>query len=66
MYIVASDDGQHGLLIRDRVETYYEADINHARLYPNLDALAERGLIEKATGTNAQTGMTSLRVELKN
>jgi DNA-binding PadR family transcriptional regulator len=48
LYVVASDDGQHGLAIKDRMETYYEAEINHARLYPNLDTLAEKGLIEKS------------------
>ena len=48
LYVVASDDGQHGLAIKDRMETYYETEINHARLYPNLDALAEKGLIEKS------------------
>ena len=27
LYVVASDDGQHGLAIKDRMETYYEAEI---------------------------------------
>jgi len=48
LYTIASDDGQHGLAIKDKMETYYQTDINHARLYPNLDALAEKGLIEKS------------------
>ena len=48
LYTIAGDDGQHGLAIKDRIETYYEAEINHGRLYPNLDALAEKGLIEKS------------------
>ena len=26
---------------------YYEGDINHGRLYPNLDTLIEHGLMEK-------------------
>jgi len=47
LYTIADDDG-HGLAIKDKVEAYYEAEINHARLYPNLDALAEKGLIEKS------------------
>jgi len=48
LYVIASDDGQHGLAIKDDMETYYEAEINHGRLYPNLDALIEKGLIEKS------------------
>jgi len=38
---------RHGLLIKDRTEDYYESEIQHGRLYPNLDTLAEKGLIEK-------------------
>jgi DNA-binding PadR family transcriptional regulator len=30
-----------------RAEAYYEPGINHGRLYPNLDTLVEKGLIEK-------------------
>ena len=48
LYTIGSDDGQHGLAIKDKMETYYEAEINHGRLYPNLDALIQKGLIEKS------------------
>jgi DNA-binding PadR family transcriptional regulator len=48
LYIIAGDDSQHGLGIKYKMETYYQAEINHGRLYPNLDALAEKGLIEKS------------------
>lgn len=48
LYTIAGDYGQHGLAIKDKMEAYYEAEINHARLYPNLDALAEKGLIEES------------------
>ena len=48
LYTIAGDDSQHGLAIKDKMETYYQAEINHGRLYPNLDALAEKGLIEKS------------------
>lgn len=37
----------HGLMIKEALEAYYETEINHGRLYPNLDGLAEKGLIEK-------------------
>ena len=33
--------------MKAEIQTYYEADINHGRLYPNLDELVEKELIEK-------------------
>ena len=47
LYIIASEDGQHGLAIKDELDRYYETDINHGRLYPNLDTLVSKGLVEK-------------------
>ena len=39
---------EYGLGIKDSLEEHYaEDDINHGRLYPNLDDLVERGLVEK-------------------
>lgn len=37
----------YGLSIKRGVESYYDTEINHGRLYPNLDELAGDGLIEK-------------------
>ncbi|MFD1600638.1 PadR family transcriptional regulator [Halobellus rarus] len=37
----------HGLAIKDELEEYYESEIHHGRLYPNLDTLVEKGLVEK-------------------
>ncbi|ADJ14435.1 PadR family transcriptional regulator [Halalkalicoccus jeotgali] len=39
----------HGLGIKSRVEEHYETEINHGRLYPNLDTLVEEGLVEKSS-----------------
>ena len=36
-----------GLAIKDALEEYYDEEINPGRLYPNLDQLAEKGLIDK-------------------
>ncbi|WP_281195819.1 PadR family transcriptional regulator [Halorubrum sp. F4] len=36
-----------GLAIKERLEEIHGERINHGRLYPNLDGLAEKGLIEK-------------------
>ena len=47
LYVVAGLEEPHGLAIKDELEEYYESEINHGRLYPNLDRLVDKGLIEK-------------------
>ena len=47
LYVIASEDGQHGLAIKDELDRYYETEIHHGRLYPNLDTLVSKGLVEK-------------------
>ena len=47
LYVIAGMDTPHGLAIKDEIEEYYGATINHGRLYPNLDTLVEKGLVEK-------------------
>ena len=49
LFVVAGNDGAHGLAIKAEMDDYYSTDHNHGRLYPNLDTLAEKGLIEKGT-----------------
>ncbi|QZY04407.1 PadR family transcriptional regulator (plasmid) [Halobaculum roseum] len=39
----------YGLAIRDVLEEYYTKPINHGRLYPTLDDLADQGLITKTS-----------------
>lgn len=48
LYAVASLDEPHGLAIKEDLENYYEKEIHHGRLYPNLDTLVEKGLVEKS------------------
>ena len=58
LYVIAGLDGPKGLAIKDRLDDYYGSEINHGRLYPNLDALVEKGLVEKGRiddRTNAYT-----------
>lgn len=43
----AGADGEYGLAIKRDLEAVYGSEVNHGRLYPNLDELAERGLLEK-------------------
>ena len=47
LYAAAGQDEPKGLALKDELEEYYETEIHHGRLYPNLDTLVEKGLIEK-------------------
>ena len=49
LYVAAGLQEPHGLAIKDELEKYYESEIHHGRLYPNLDTLVEKGLLEKGT-----------------
>ena len=45
--VTAGIEEPYGLAIKDELEDYYESEIHHGRLYPNLDTLVEKGLVEK-------------------
>lgn len=47
LYVIAGLDEPHGLKIKDIIQEYYEKEIHHGRLYPNLDTIVEKGLVEK-------------------
>ncbi len=47
LYVIAGADRPSGQSVRERIQGYYETEINHGRLYPNLDVLVESGLVEK-------------------
>jgi len=47
LYVIDGLDDPHGLAIKASLENYYEKEIHHGRLYPNLDELVEKGLVEK-------------------
>ena len=47
LYVIADQDEPHGLAIKEELEQYYEKDVHHGRLYPNLDTLVDKGLLEK-------------------
>ena len=47
LYVIAGLDDPHGLAIKDDLEDYYEKEIHHGRLYPNLDDVVDKGLVEK-------------------
>lgn len=47
LYAIAGNNEPHGLALKKELEEYYGSEINHGRLYPNLDTLVEKGLVEK-------------------
>lgn len=47
LYVIGGKEGPKGVEIKEELDKYYEAAVNHGRLYPNLDELVEKGLVEK-------------------
>ena len=46
--VILSEEPRYGLAIKRELEAYYDSEVNHGRLYPNLDDLVEMGLVEKS------------------
>lgn len=47
LYVVAGLDEPNGLELKEELEKGYDGEVHHGRLYPNLDALCETGLVSK-------------------
>ncbi|MFC7215106.1 PadR family transcriptional regulator [Saliphagus sp. GCM10025334] len=47
LYVIAGANQPSGQDVKEEVEQYYNAEINHGRLYPNLDTLVNKELVEK-------------------
>jgi len=47
LFVVAGLDGPNGVTVKDKLEQYYGQEVRHGRLYPNLDTLVEKGLVQK-------------------
>ncbi|WP_293032996.1 PadR family transcriptional regulator [Natronococcus sp.] len=47
LYVIAGAEQPSGQEIKAEIEQYYSADINHGRLYPNLDTVVNKELVEK-------------------
>ena len=47
LYVIAGMDSPKGLAIKEKLDDYYASEINHGRLYPNLDTLVDMGLVKK-------------------
>lgn len=44
---IAGLDEPHGTALKDELEEYYGKEIHYGRLYPNLDRLVDKGLVNK-------------------
>ncbi|RBI64709.1 PadR family transcriptional regulator [Halomicrococcus sp. NG-SE-24] len=47
LYVISGHGEPHGLAIKEDLEEYYDVNVHHGRLYPNLDTLVEKELVEK-------------------
>ncbi|WP_224338484.1 helix-turn-helix transcriptional regulator [Haloprofundus halobius] len=47
LYVIGGYDRPSGQQVKDELEQYYDTEINHGRLYPNLDTLVNKDLVEK-------------------
>jgi DNA-binding PadR family transcriptional regulator len=45
---ILAEEPRYGLAIKRELESYYDSEVNHGRLYPNLDDLVEMNLVEKS------------------
>ncbi|WP_138005035.1 PadR family transcriptional regulator [Halalkalirubrum salinum] len=45
---ILAAEPMYGLAIKRELESYYNAEVNHGRLYPNLDSLVGLGFVEKS------------------
>ncbi len=46
--VILAKEPMYGLAIKRELEEYYGSEVNHGRLYPNLDELVDLGLVEKS------------------
>ncbi|MFA9516986.1 helix-turn-helix transcriptional regulator [Halopenitus sp. H-Gu1] len=68
LYVITGLDEPYGLAIKEVLDAYYESEVNHGRLYPNLDTLVEEGLINKGNiddRTNSYTLTSQARQTLQ-
>lgn len=47
LYVIHGADRPSGQGIKKELEDYYQQDINHGRLYPNLDTLVTKSYVDK-------------------
>lgn len=47
LYVLAGMDEPNGVAIKTELEEYYKGEIHYGRLYPDLDSLVDKELVEK-------------------
>lgn len=47
LLVISGTEDLHGLGIESRMKNLYSTEINHGRIYPNLDTLVEKGYLNK-------------------
>ena len=47
LFVIDGLHEPHGLAVKEELEEYYEKEIHHGRLYPNLDTVVDKGLVNK-------------------
>lgn len=45
--VIHANPGEMGLAMKADLDKLYEKEVNHGRLYPNLERLVEQGLVNK-------------------
>ena len=48
LYCIAGTEEPYGLGIKAELEAYGGTEVNHGRLYPNLDTLIDKGYVTKS------------------
>ena len=46
--VILAEEPRYGLAVKRELESYYGSEVNHGRLYPNLDDLVADGFVEKS------------------
>lgn len=47
LHVINGLEEPHGLAVKEELDDYYAQEINPGRLYPNLDTLVDKGLLNK-------------------
>jgi len=55
LYVIAGANQPSGQDVKEEIEQYYSHEINHGRLYPNLDTVVNKDPVEKGSSIGEQT-----------
>lgn len=64
LYVLAGNGPMKGVSLKAELEDYYEKEIYHGRMYPNLNTLVDRGLIDKEERDKRTLAFEAARREL--